>query len=184
MSETTLTSPGLSRRNLLKVGLFGSAFLATAGVTASLTGCSASVPASGFAVLRDSDLPFLRALVPVMLEGAVAPAQMPQAVDGTLQSLDYALHRVSPEMLKLTVQLFDVLALPLTRGPLTGVWGRWENASAEDIHQFLERWQNSSISLLQMGHASLLQLVMMAWYGRPESWAHCGYPGPPAVWPP
>jgi len=24
-------------------------------------------------------------------------------------------------------------------------------------------------------------MVMMAWYTRAESWAHCGYPGPPAV---
>ncbi|MDH4566007.1 twin-arginine translocation pathway signal protein [Pseudomonas sp. BN414] len=181
MSETILDAPGLSRRNLLKVGLFGSAFLATAGVTASLTGCSASVPASGFAVLRDSDLPFLRALVPVMVDGAVSIEQLPAAVTGTLQSLDYALHRLSPEMLKLTLQLFDVLALPVTRGPLTGVWGSWEKASAQDVRDFLTRWENSSIGLLKMGHASLLQLVMMAWYGRPESWAHCGYPGPPSV---
>ncbi|MGF6693616.1 hypothetical protein M2318_003699 [Metapseudomonas resinovorans] len=181
MSETTFDAPGLSRRNLLKVGLFGSAFLATVGVTASLTGCSASVPAGGFAVLRDSDLPFLRALVPVMLEGAVPGEKMAQAVDSTLQSLDYALHRLSPEMLKLTQQLFDVLALPVTRGPLTGVWGSWEKASAQDIRDFLTRWENSSIGLLKMGHASLLQLVLMAWYGRPESWVHCGYPGPPAI---
>ena len=40
MSDTTLEAPRLSRRNLLKVGLFGSAFLATVGVTASLSGCS------------------------------------------------------------------------------------------------------------------------------------------------
>ncbi len=181
MSETTLDAPALSRRNLLKVGLFGSAFLATVGVTASLTGCSASAPAGGLNVLRESDLPFLRALVPVMLDGAVPAEKMAQAVEGTLQSLDYSLHRLSPEMLKLTLQLFDVLALPITRGPLTGVWGSWEKASAQDIREFLERWQNSSIGLLKMGHASLLQLVMMAWYGRPESWAHCGYPGPPTV---
>ncbi|MGH8352541.1 MAG: twin-arginine translocation pathway signal protein [Pseudomonas sp.] len=181
MIDTPVATPGLSRRGLLKVGLFGSAFLATAGVTATLSGCSASTPATGFAVLRESDLPFLRALIPVMLEGAVAAQQLPQAVDGTLQSLDYCLDRLSPEMLKLTQQLFDVLALPLTRGPLTGVWGRWENASADAVRHFLGRWQNSSLGLLQMGHASLLQLVLMAWYGRPESWAHCGYPGPPTV---
>ncbi|BCD85991.1 hypothetical protein PSm6_23980 [Pseudomonas solani] len=181
MTETTLNAPGLSRRSLLKVGLFGSAFLATAGVTATLSGCSASVPANGLAILRDSDLPFLRALIPVMLDGAVSAEQMPQAVAGTIQSLDYALDRLSPEMLKLTVQLFDVLAQPITRGPLTGVWGSWENASAEDVSNFLHRWQNSFIGLLKMGHASLLQLVMMAWYSRQEAWAHCGYPGPPTV---
>ncbi|PAU66635.1 twin-arginine translocation pathway signal protein [Pseudomonas sp. PIC25] len=181
MTDTTLDTAGLSRRHLLKAGLFGSAFLATAGLTATLSGCSASTPASGYAILRESDLPFLRALIPVMLEGAVPAERMPEAIDGTLQSLDYSLDRLSPAMLKLTVQLFDVLALPITRGPLTGVWGRWENASAQDVRNFLDRWQNSAIGLLKMGHASLLQLVMMAWYSRPESWAHCGYPGPPTV---
>lgn len=178
MHDTSIDSPQLSRRSLLKVGLLGSAFLATAGLTASLSGCSASTPLAGFAVIRESDLPFLQALIPVMLEGAVAPQQMPQALAGTLESLDYSLNHLSPEMLKLTVQLFDVLAMPVTRGPLTGVWGSWENASAADVRAFLERWQNSSIGLLKMGHASLLQLVMMSWYGRAESWAHCGYPGP------
>ncbi len=181
MHNTTLEAPVLTRRNLLKVGLMGSAFLATAGLTASLSGCSASMPKAGFAVIRESDLAFLHALIPVMLAGAVTAEKMPQAVEGTLASLDYSLNHVSPELLKLTVQLFDVLAMPITRGPLTGVWGSWENASPADVQAFLERWQNSSIGLLKMGHASLLQLVMMSWYSRAESWAHCGYPGPPTV---
>lgn len=181
MTDSTLQAPQLSRRNLLKVGLFGSAFLATAGVTATLTGCSASTPAQGLAALRASDLPFLRALVPVILEGAVPAERMAAAVEKTIAGIDYSLARFSPEMAKLTIQLFDVLALGLTRGPLTGVWGGWESASAEDVRQFLDRWQNSSLGLLKMGHASLLQLVMLAWYGSPDSWAHCGYPGPPTV---
>lgn len=181
MHNTTLEAPVLTRRNLLKVGLMGSAFLATAGLTASLSGCSASTPKAGFAVIRESDLAFLHALIPVMLAGAVTTEKMPQAVEGTLASLDYSLNHVSPELLKLTVQLFDVLAMPITRGPLTGVWGSWENASPADAQAFLDRWQNSSIGLLKMGHTSLLQLVMMSWYSRAESWAHCGYPGPPTV---
>jgi len=121
------------------------------------------------------------ALIPVMLDGAVAAGEMPAAVDGTLKSLDYSLDHVSPEMLKLTRQLFDVLGMAVTRGPLTGIWGSWEHASPEAMRHFLERWENSSLSLLRMGHSSLQQMVMMAWYTRAESWAHCGYPGPPKV---
>lgn len=181
MPDSTLAIPQLSRRRLLRVGLLGSAFLAGAGLAATLSGCSASAPQAGFVVIRSSDLPFLNALIPTMLDGAVPAAKMPQAVAGTLESLDYSLNHLSPELRGLTMQLLDVLALPLTRGPLTGVWGSWDNASAADVRAFLERWQNSSIGLLQMGHASLLQLVMMSWYGRPESWVHCGYPGPPTV---
>jgi hypothetical protein len=181
MNPSLSDTPALSRRGLLKFSLGASAFLATAGLGASLSGCSASVPASGFVTLRSGDLLFLRALIPVMLDGAVTSERMPEAVEGTLKSLDYNLAHLSPEMLKLTRQLFDVLGMAVTRGPLTGIWGSWENASADDIRQFLDRWENSSLSLLRMGHSSLLQLVMMAWYGRKESWAHCGYPGPPTV---
>ncbi|WP_413703858.1 twin-arginine translocation pathway signal protein [Pseudomonas sp. Pseusp16] len=181
MNPSLSDSPALSRRGLLKFSLGATAFLTTAGLGASLSGCSSSVPASGFTTLRSGDLLFLRALIPVMLEGAVTSERMPEAVEGTLKSLDYNLAHLSPEMLKLTRQLFDVLGMAVTRGPLTGIWGSWENASADDIRRFLDRWENSSLSLLRMGHSSLLQLVMMAWYGRKESWAHCGYPGPPTV---
>lgn len=181
MSPSLTDTPALSRRGLLKFSLGASAFLATAGLGASLSGCSSSVPANGFAALRSGDLLFLRALIPVMLDGATPPERMPDAVDGTLKSLDYSLDHLSPEMLKLTRQLFDVLGMAVTRGPLTGIWGSWENASGDEIRHFLQRWQNSSLSLLRMGHSSLLQLVMMACYGRKESWAHCGYPGPPTV---
>ena len=179
MNEIANATPQLSRRGLLKVGLLGGAFLATAGVTASLSGCSASVPATGYQVLRASDLPSLRAIIPVVLEGAVRPEALQAAVDATLLGVYNNLQHLSPELLKLTQQLFDVLAMAVTRGPLTGIWGSWENASQADIQQFIKRWEHSSLDLLRMGHASLLQLILMAWYARPQSWAHCGYPGPP-----
>ena len=171
----------LSRRGALKIGLCASALLATVGLGASLSGCSSSDKAQGFAVLRSSDLPFLRTLIPVMLSASVTEAAMPSAADATLHRLDDNLNHLSPELLKLTQQLFDVLAMPVTRGPLTGIWGRWETASPEQVGQFLDRWQNSSLSLLRMGHGSLIQLVMMSGYERPELWAHCGYPGPPKI---
>lgn len=181
MNPSLIDTPALSRRGLLKFSLGASAFLATVGLGVSLSGCSPSQPAAGLIALRDSDLPFLRSVIPVMLEGAVPPERIPAATDETLKSLDNGLAHLSPAMLKLTHQLFDVLTLGITRGPLTGVWGTWENASADDIRQFLARWENSSLDLLRQGHSSLLQLVMMAWYSRPESWARCGYPGPPTV---
>ncbi|MVV49998.1 twin-arginine translocation pathway signal protein [Pseudomonas sp. PB120] len=181
MSPSLSDTPALSRRGLLKFSLGATAFLATAGLGASLSGCSSSAAANGFTTLRSGDLLFLRALIPVMLDGAVAAEKMPAAIDQTLHCLDNGLDHLSPEMLKLTRQLFDVLGMAVTRGPLTGIWGSWENASADEIRHFLDRWENSSLSLLRMGHSSLQQLVMMAWYSRAESWVHCGYPGPPTV---
>lgn len=181
MNPSLIDTPALSRRGLLQLSLGASVFLATVGLGASLSGCSPSQPASGLKALRDSDLAFLRALIPVMLDGAVTTGTTQAANDATLQSLDRGLAHLSASMLKLTHQLFDVLTLGVTRGPLTGIWGGWENASAGDIEEFLTRWENSSLSLLRQGHSSLLQMVMMAWYSRPEAWAHCGYPGPPTV---
>ena len=178
---TTLTAPVLSRRSLLKIGLLGGAVLATADATVALVDRFSSAPAEGFLVLRPADLPILAALTPVMLDGAVDASRLAEAGHGTVQALDTQLANLSPEMLKLTRQMFDVRALPVTRGPLTGIWGSWESATPEAVRNFLARWEDSSLALLRMGHASLLQLVMMAWYARSESWAHCGYPGPPIV---
>lgn len=177
MTKSLSDTPALNRRQLLKFSLGASAFLATAGLGASLVGYSAQTPASGFNVLHQNDLPILRALIPVVLAGTKAP----DAHEVVLRQLDSKLASLSAAMLKLTRQLFDVLALPVTRGPLTGIWGSWDNASNVQILAFLRRWQDSSLNLLRMGHTSLLQLLHMAWYERPESWAACGYPGPPKI---
>lgn len=171
----------LSRRGLLRVGLFGSAALTTAGLLGGLSGCSAEGPAKGFLTLRDSDLPMLRRVTQLVLQGAVPEANTPAAVEGTLQSLDQGLAYVSPALYRQVSQLFDLLALPITRGPLTGIWGNWAQANDEAVTAFLQRWENSSITLLRQGHAALLQMIQMAWYGRPEAWGHCGYPGPPSI---
>lgn len=161
----------MHRRDLLRFSLGAS--LIQAGT--SLVGCRAQTAATGYHALRDDDLPLLSALIPVVLAETLAAETL------VLHSLDHKLAALSPEMLKLTRQLFDVLSLPLTRGPLTGVWGAWEQASPAQVRAFLQRWQDSSLNLLRMGHASLLQLLQMAWYERPESWAACGYPGPPKI---
>jgi len=44
---TSLSSAPLNRRQFLKLGAGASAALATVGMTATLTGCSSSQPASG-----------------------------------------------------------------------------------------------------------------------------------------
>jgi hypothetical protein len=179
--KMSLAAPGLSRRGALKLGLGATLFLSSAGITASLSGCSSEGAAPSFSILRASDLPFLRALIPVVLDGALSANASDDPVSLTLSALDSGLAHLSPEMLKLTRQLFDVLAMSITRGPLTGVWGPWETAAPEQVRHFLDRWEGSSLNLLRQGHSSLLQLVLMAWYSRPQSWGHCGYPGPPAI---
>ena len=171
----------LSRRHLLKLGMAGSALLATGGGLAALSGCSGGQTAVGYQCLRAGDLPLLRALIPGVLQGVVPASAQAECVKTTLHSLDNVLLWVSPETLKAVRQLFDLLALGLLRGPLTGIWQGWESASPTAVQAFLARWQNSRLQTLQQGRLALVQLISQAWYISPESWAGCHYPGPPVV---
>lgn len=180
MNNSLSAGSGINRRQLLKFGLLGSLVLATTGGVAGLYhGFTRITPASGFIHLRDSDLPMLRRLVPVLLEGALPADNPTAAVEATLRGLDNSLHHLSPSMRKQSLQLFDLLSLHATRGPTTGIWGSWEEASTTDIQHFLQRWENSRLALLRQGHGALSKAVLLVWYSLPESWAQCGYPGPP-----
>lgn len=177
------THPGhINRRQLLKFGLLGTVVLATAGGAASLYhGFSRLTPAADFRQLRESDLPMLRRLIPIILDGALPADSQAAAIETTLHGLDNSLHNLSPSMLKQSLQLFDLLSMDLTRGPATGIWSSWENASDKDIQGFLHRWQHSRLALLRQGHTALQQAVLLVWYSLPASWEHCGYPGPPRL---
>lgn len=170
----------LNRRELLKVGLGASLLLGTAGITASLSGCSSSQPATGWQVLRESDLPILTALLPVIV-GNHPALRGPKAASATLRQLDYSLSWSSAQLHRELHQLLDLLSLPLTRGPLTGIWGAVENASPAQLEAFLQGWRDSRLDLLRQGYKALTQLLQMAWYAQPLSWQDTGYPGPPVI---
>jgi hypothetical protein len=46
----------------------------------------------------------------------------------------------------------------------------WPRASPAEVATFLESWRTSWSALLQSGYHALHELVMAAWYARPESW--------------
>ena len=181
MPDTIAAPTGIHRRQILKLGLFGTAVLATAGGIASLGGCSADSPARGFQQLRESDLPMLRRVIPVVLVDALPAGQRTDAVDGVLLALDNNLNRLSPSLNRQVLQLFDLLTLGVTRGAVTGIWGSWENASDEAVKAFLKRWESSSFTLLQQGQNALTNLILLSCYSSPASWPQCGYPGTPRI---
>ncbi|UJJ30040.1 twin-arginine translocation pathway signal protein [Halopseudomonas maritima] len=174
------TSPNLDRRSLLKLGLGASMVLGTAGLTASLSGCSSNAPATNFAVLRDSDLPLLRALYPAVI-GPHPAFDQGQAADAATAQLDRSLQAASPFVQEEVLNLLGMLSLPLTRGPLTGIWGNLAEASPAQLEAFLLRWRDSRFDLLRKGHKAITQLLQLSWYATPQSWAAVGYPGPPQV---
>ncbi|WP_373184467.1 twin-arginine translocation signal domain-containing protein [Halopseudomonas sp.] len=176
---TSLTSAQLNRRQFLKLGAGASAALATVGMTATLSGCSSSQPASGYAVLRDSDIPVVSAI----MRGLVGPhpAVDRDNLQAAIQQLDTTLAWTSDAVQSQVGDLLGMLSMPLTRGPLTGIWGSWDSASTADVQAFLQRWRDSRLDMLRQGHSALSQLLLMAWYATPASWAAAGYPGPPQI---
>ncbi len=179
MTNTPEEPTSLNRRKLLKLGLFGTVLLSTAGGIASLNGCSSDSPAQGYQQLRQSDLPMLRRIIPVVLSGSLPLADQEDTLQSVLRTLDNNLHHLSPSLNRQALQLFDVLTLGVTRGPLTGIWGRWENATDQGVRAFMQRWSDSTLGLLRQGHSALTNLVQLSYFTTPASWAQCGYPGPP-----
>ena len=172
----------MNRRGFLKLGAASSAVLTAAGLTATLTGCSESLPPSGqWQVLRESDRVFLAAVAPVMLKGSLPeePAARQKALDVMLSYMDTAIFNLGPHNAKQMRDLFDLLNLGLSRGLTTGVWSAWDKASFDEIDNFLNNCRESSISLFNLGYNGLNKLLCATWFGQPESWAQVGYPGPP-----
>lgn len=176
---SSIMSTPLQRRQLLKLGLGASVMLATAGLTATLSGCSSEQPREGFEVLRDSDIPMIQAVLPALV--GPHPALNDSTLQAAIAQLDKSLSWTSLAVQKEVLDLFGLLSMAVTRGPLTGIWGAWEKASEADLIGFLERWSSSRLEMLQQGHKALSQLLLMAWYATPASWEAAGYPGPPSI---
>jgi hypothetical protein len=176
---SSFTSPRINRRDLLKLSLGASATLATVDLTATLSGCSSAQPGNGFVVLRDTDLPVVAAIMRELV--GPHPALNEATLGTAIRQLDTTLSWASTAVQTQLQDLFGLLSMPLTRGPLTGIWGSWDAASATDVQHFLQRWQGSRLDMLRQGHSALSQLLLMAWYATPASWAAAGYPGPPII---
>ncbi len=169
----------LSRRNFLKAGSFGSVLLATGSATALLTGCASPQPAAGHAFLREQDIRVVRALIPVVLAGALPTgADAAAAIDKVLKSLDSFIGTTSPGAMAPLYQLFDLLSMAPARIAICRLWDDWPDASAEDLDAFLLRWRGSSIGMFRAGYAGLVKIITSAWYLLPESWPTTGYQAP------
>lgn len=174
----------MDRRQFLKLSLASSVALASTSAVVGLSGCSEAAPAadSGWLVLRESDRRLFATLMPVMLKGAFPSeaAAKNTATQTCLQFLDKAIYGLGSANAKQLTDLFNLLNFAPTRGLLAGVWHSWDQASEEEIENFLNRWRNSSLGLLNLGYNGLNKLVCAVWFGQPQAWPQVGYPGAPA----
>mgnify|MGYP000305088621 CR=1 FL=1 len=174
----------MNRRNFLKLGAASSAALTATAFTATFSGCSESAledTPGTWKVLRAGDRSFLTAVAPVMLKGTLPTESAAQksAIDQMLIYIDSTIFALGPHNAKQMSELFTLLNFGLSRGLTTGVWSKWEHASEEEIENFLNKWRNSSLGLLNLGYNGLNKLMTATWYGQPASWEQIGYPGPP-----
>lgn len=168
----------ISRRTFIAAGVAGAAALAAAGW---LRGRHA--PPSGVArrALDGDAEAIVGAIVPVLLADALPTESRARAdaIAQTVTAVDIAVAGLPPAAQAELAQLFALLALPPARVALAGVGAPWAQASAADIRGFLDRFRDSSWTLLRSAYDALHQLIYAAWYGNPQSWPAIGYPGPP-----
>ncbi|MFP5357654.1 MAG: hypothetical protein ACLGHI_04240 [Gammaproteobacteria bacterium] len=176
-------TPLLDRRGFLKLGLAGSAVLGTVSLGAGLSGCHAreQAAAQGFGFFQDADLVLFTALAPVVLAGSLPAGAEERSghIQLLLQRMDYGCGLLAPSARAELRKLLDLLNLGLTRRLAARVSRPWDQADAEQIDAFLQRWRDSSIGLFNAGYRALVALLAGAHYGTPAGWAASGYPGPP-----
>ena len=168
----------VSRRRFLRFGLAGTLVLAAAG---AVRGQLAYRPAHGnepLQVLGIDDREVLAAIAPVVLAGTQAADAGDDAVVG---SIDRAVSGLPLHLQREVSQLLALLASWPGRRWLAGIASPWRTASRAEVEAFLERWRFSKLTLLQQGYQALHELVLAAWYARPDAWPAIGYPGPPVV---
>ena len=168
----------VSRRRFLQVGAAGVAVLVLARML------DRPEPALMRVLDRDG-VALVRALVPVVLAGALPPAGTARdaAVSQVVDAFDRAVSGLSPAVRAEIGELLGVLHFAPSRVALTGLWHPVHEASSEEIAAFLARWRTSRFDLLRAGYQALTQLIQASWYDNPASWAAIGYPGPPALGP-
>jgi hypothetical protein len=165
------------RRQVLKYGVAGALALGAAGMIRGQPAYRAATGAEPLGVLGPEDRAVLAAVAPALLAGTAASV----SVDAVVGSVDRAVAGLPPHLQREVQQLLELLGSWAGRRWVAGVESAWPEASREEVAAFLERWRFSRWVLAQQGYHALHDLVLAAWYARPDSWPPIGYPGPPQV---
>lgn len=158
----------IDRRAFLKAGFAGSVLLACAGWAAAAS---------------DEEGAMLSAVAAALLAGMLPgePGARAQVLSETVAGVRGAVAGLALPTQKEVAELFSLLTRAPGRRLLAGVAAPWAEAGDEAVAVFLDNWRHSRFGLLQGAYAALHDLVLGAWYARPEHWPAIGYPGQPEV---
>lgn len=170
-----------SRRELLKAGLLGSALLAGAHLAASVPAARAQA-APALVFMTPSDVTIMRAVAPVVLDGALpAGAEGEAALDEVIAGMDRSISRLAPAVQQEVRDMFDLLGLAPARMLVLGLWDGWATASPQAVAEAMAGLRDSRFAIKRSIYSALRDLPVSSWYGNPKSWARIGYDGPPQV---
>ena len=172
-----------SRRQFIKTGIAGGLLLAAAALLQKPLDRAGKQALVAGNPLDPSLRTVVRAIAPVILQGAfpVADPGRAAALERIARDVALAVGALSAASQQEVAELFALLAFAPTRIAVAGLTASWDQASAAEIEAFLKRWQHSRLDLLKSGYQALHDLVLGAWYADPQAWTAIGYAGPPAL---
>lgn len=169
----------LTRRSIIKRGIFGGALLALAGAggLALRRGAGVALPAGGLKVLGAREYAVLSAVarrLVVPKPGAPTPDALGVAAECD-RVLERADETTQVELRQLLVLFENALAGFLLSGRITP-FTRLEPEAQDAV---LHEWMTSRLVLRRTGYQALRALVTAVYYGDPKTWPSVGYGGPP-----
>ena len=176
----------MNRRQFVKAGVIGGAALAAGG--GWIAWRDHAIHGAGNAriaqaALQDRIDRIVGAIAPVVLAGSF-PADAAShaiAIERVTTDVGRIVFSFTPPVQNELRELFGLLDIGIARRLLTGVSHEWQEAGADEIGAFLDRWRHSRIAMLQSGYHALHDLIFGAWYASDSTWDEIGYAGPPNI---
>ena len=172
----------VSRRAFLKVGVAGACVLMAARMLDREVFAQDDKPGSlDLKKIANKDAVCIAALAGAVLKGALPddPVARAIAINEVVEAFDRTVAGLSPAVQKELEELLSLLTFSVTRRFVAGVSKPWDEASEEDVTNFLGNWRQSRFALLQQGYQALARVIVACWYGNPLSWEKINYGGPP-----
>lgn len=173
MSATEIT-----RRSVLKRGLFGGALLAVGGATAlAFRGTKPSpLPPEGLKVFDQIEYSVMDAFS----RRVVRPTRGPSVEEIRVAfNADRVLVRASPDVQRELKQLLKLFENALVGFLFAGQVRPFTQLSPEAQDRVIHDWAHSRLEIRRTGYQALRTIALASYYGTDATWPAASYPGPP-----